>query len=51
MKKDRKELFNIEVSDLKRNEQLFCSKCETAFEYDWHVEYNNCPKCGCDVAK
>ena len=32
-------------------EQLFCSECGTAFEYDWHVEYDNCPKCGCDVAK
>lgn len=38
-------------SDKKRSEQLFCSKCGTAFKYDWHVEYDNCPKCGCDVAK
>lgn len=35
----------------KRSEQLFCIECGTAFEYDWHVEYDNCPKCGCDVAK
>lgn len=34
-----------------RSEQLFCSKCGTAFEYDWYVEYDNCSKCGCDVAK
>lgn len=34
-----------------QSEQLFCSKCGTAFKYDWHVEYDNCPKCGCDVAK
>lgn len=33
------------------SDQLLCKKCNTPFEYDWHVEYDNCPKCGCDVVK
>ena len=28
-----------------------CSECGTEMEYDWHVEYDTCPKCGCDIAK
>ena len=22
-----------------------CNKCDTHFEYDWHVEYSTCPTC------
>lgn len=28
-----------------------CSECGTHMVYDWHVEYNTCPKCGCDQAR
>jgi len=40
------------IGDVTRqSEQLFCKDCGTAFEYNWHVEYNDCPKCGNDIAK
>ena len=25
-----------------------CPHCNIPFKYDWHVEYNTCPDCGCD---
>jgi len=40
-----------EIKERERSEQLFCPYCEIAFVYDWHVEYENCPKCGNDSAK
>lgn len=46
-----KRIHAITLKYLKRNEQLFCNKCNTPFKYDWQVEYCNCPKCGNDVAK
>ena len=27
-----------------------CEDCKIPFTYDWHLEYNTCPKCGKDEA-
>ena len=41
-------LVKIRLNTLRQDKQLVCKKCEIPFEYDWHVEYNKCPKCGSD---
>ena len=29
-------------------EQLICSKCKVYFDYNWHLEHDDCPVCGND---
>jgi hypothetical protein len=48
----RPEIFQINIESVdSNNEVAVCSECGAQMEYDWHVEYNTCPKCGCDIAK
>ena len=51
--KNRIELFNIEVNDLKRNEQLFCD-CQIPELDKWSkasYDLKYCNKCEKEVAK